>query len=164
MPDITSFPGPSESGEFKRLILSRLSHIGREVGEKGKTLPLRSTKEQAVNPQKDLPTQQKASLLQRTTDQVQFSSGMKSQIKQLRREAIRLRYFRDDLESKLMSFLKIDPSLEEVRQAARFASYAIWDIIKKARKKEEDDEISTRLLAMLMRIHSQYTFEHSERV
>ncbi len=103
-------------------------------------------------------------LIQKSSDQVSFSSDMKSHLKQLDRKGTRTIHIRDSLEGKFLSFLKKEPSLEQARLAARFASASIWDIIKKATREEDDDEIAAYLLALLMKIHSEYTFDHSERV
>ena len=101
---------------------------------------------------------------QRSSDMISFSSDMKSNLKQIERKGTRTIHIRGSLEGKFLSFLKKEPSLEQARQAARFASASIWDIIKKATRDDDDDEIAAYLLALLMKIHSEYTFDHSERV
>jgi putative nucleotidyltransferase with HDIG domain len=78
--------------------------------------------------------------------------------------------FASGLEGSFTSFIGIEPTQEQLWQASRFASSAIWDIIKKATHGMEeqdrgiDEEILPGLLAMLMKIISHHTFEHSERV
>lgn len=99
-----------------------------------------------------------------SSDQVQFSQEMRTQLQQIRKHAIEMRNFRDGLESKFMGFLNMEPSPEQVRQAARFAAAGIWDMLKKAKIDEDDHEVTSRLLALLMKIHSNYTFHHAQRV
>lgn len=113
---------------------------------------------------KDAPGTKAQKAMRKAADQVKFSPEMKANLKTMRREAIARRSIREGLEGKFLSFMKTEPTLEELRQAARFASASIWDIIKKSSKDEDDEEIALYLLALLMKIHSQYTFEHSERV
>lgn len=177
-----SIPGPLESGEFKQLISKRLSSMARSIPGSGVSGSRTSKSQQAASKMpfhqagagkqtaesgKGTGTQHKQKMIMsdRTdSDQVQFSPQMKGQLKQLRRQAIKMRHFRDGLESKFVSFLKSDKSQEQIKQAARFAASSIWDILKKVKKEDDDDEVAAHLLAMLMKIHSSYTFEHSERV
>ncbi len=56
------------------------------------------------------------------------------------------------------------PSQEQLRVAIRNAASAIWDILKKARKAEDKEDTTSGILGVLMKIHSAYTFEHSNRV
>ncbi len=56
------------------------------------------------------------------------------------------------------------PSQEQLKQAISNAAIAIWDILKKARKEDDKNETTSGLLGVLMKIHSAYTFEHSNRV
>jgi len=175
-------PGPMESGEFKQLISQRLSSMAKSISGRGSSgsrqaetqksttrMPSQQAQvgKQSAKANRDASAkhQQKLIISGRTaSDQVRFSPEMKGQLKEMRRQAIRMRHFRDGLESKFLSFLKSEKSQEQIKQAARFAASSIWDILKKARKEEDDDEIAAHLLAMLMKIHSSYTFEHSERV
>ncbi|MCD4783725.1 MAG: HD-GYP domain-containing protein [Candidatus Eremiobacteraeota bacterium] len=177
-----NIPGPLESGEFKQLISNRLSSMARSIsgrdflGSKASESQQASSKtpadqasggKQAAKSGKGTGAQNQQKLSKfkgAASDHVQFSHEMKGQLKQLRRQAIKTRHFRDGLESKFLNFLKADKSQEQIKQAAKFAASSIWDILKKARKEGDDDEIATRLLAMLMKVHSSYTFEHSERV
>lgn len=95
---------------------------------------------------------------------MEFTPEMRTQLQQMRKEAILMRSFRDGFEGKLMGFVSLDPSPEQLRQAAKFAAGSIWDMLKKLKYGEEDDEFTSKLLALLMRIHSDYTFQHAERV
>jgi HD-GYP domain-containing protein (c-di-GMP phosphodiesterase class II) len=101
-------------------------------------------------------------------DGVRFSSDLKNQIDQNRQSIIKQRHFREELERMYSSFVNHEPTPEEIANAAKHASYSIWDVIKKVRREgeeEEDEEfMAAKALAFLLKIHSDYTFEHSERV
>ncbi|MFP4498377.1 MAG: HD-GYP domain-containing protein [Vulcanimicrobiota bacterium] len=100
----------------------------------------------------------------RLSDNVRFSPGMNAQFNEQRQKAIRIRHHRDNMERTFLSCLRTEPSMDELRQAAKFASSSIWDILKKHLKEGDDEEIPAYFLGLLMKIHSEYTFEHSERV
>jgi HD-GYP domain-containing protein (c-di-GMP phosphodiesterase class II) len=100
-------------------------------------------------------------------DGVRFSNDMKGQLDQNRMSLVKQRHFREEMEKMYSSFVNHEPTPEEISNAAKHASYSIWDIIKKARREgqdEEDDLMAAKILALLLKIHSDYTFEHSERV
>jgi len=56
------------------------------------------------------------------------------------------------------------PSEAQLRNAIQNAATAIWDIIKKAKENDKKEDLTSALLALLMKIHSTYTSEHSSRV
>ena len=172
-------PGSFEAGEIKQIVSRRMATFGSniDVDKSGGTQSQQAKQAGAGKSGKTAAGKQGAETREAATtfqakttgaagDQVQFSSRMPGKLVQLRRQAIKMRHFRDGLESKLMGFLTIDPSPEQIKQAARFAAATIWDILKRARVSDDDDdkEITAHLLALLMKIHSAYTFEHSERV
>jgi len=174
--------GPIESGKIEKLFHQRLASIGKQVGDR---IPASTTKQPASTAQQQAEgksasgkqsgqMQQKAGPQQKApatgataADQTQFSPNMRGKLVEFRKQAVRMQHFRDGLEAKFLGFLSVDPSPEQIRQAARFAASTIWDIIKKTKLDEDEDEgkdLSSYLLAMLMKIYSSYTFEHSERV
>jgi HD-GYP domain-containing protein (c-di-GMP phosphodiesterase class II) len=56
------------------------------------------------------------------------------------------------------------PTQEQLKQVIKHASSLIWDLLKKARKGEEKEGVTANILGHLMKMHSAYTFEHSNRV
>jgi HD-GYP domain-containing protein (c-di-GMP phosphodiesterase class II) len=102
------------------------------------------------------------------TDGVMFSGNIKGHVDKNRTAIIKQRYFREEMEKMYSSFVNHEPTEEEIANAAKHASYSIWDIIKKARREgredDNDDFMAAKILAFLLKIHSDYTFEHSERV
>ena len=167
-------PGSFQSGEIKQLLSQRMSTIGSNI-DAGQTFTssgvssqqASATQEGQKAKQANHFTPDKAVTSGKPADQTQFSPQMQEKLIQQERLTARMKHFRDDLDTRFMSFLNIEPSSEQIKQAARFAATTIWDILKKARLAEdgeEDTDITSHLLALLMKIHSSYTFEHSERV
>ena len=55
-------------------------------------------------------------------------------------------------------------SQAQLRNAIQNAATAIWDILKKTRDEDESEDMTSGLLGLLLKIHSAYTSDHSNRV
>ncbi|MCE1247338.1 MAG: HD-GYP domain-containing protein [Firmicutes bacterium] len=172
---MVDFSGSIPPGDFQKILSQWASTVGSRITD-GYDLPFRNQSEADKAKQSQQTAKnssgenagqadsQKAIRQRQQTDMLELSPNAKSEWTKARREAIQMRNYRDNLENKLMDFATIAPSQEQIKQAAKFAASSIWDMLKKAHTEDDDQEMATHLLAMLMKLHSSYTFEHSERV